>query len=311
MVGDQKLDKLDIKTQAEMDAIVTALDKAKYTVKDIQKKEAKYKSKLQGVLISSDPTNGFVQAVVGGRSFSETQLNRAVNSKRQVGSVFKPFVFLTAFLNQDENKKDYTPLTQVEDKSFTINYDKQSWSPQNYDDKYFGMIPLYIALEKSLNAATSKIALQVGLKAVAENATKAGIETPLLAVPSLALGAATLSPLEVLQSYSTLARRGEMNSLTFIYRVQKVNGETLFEYKPNPNQALDPIATQKIEELIVDLKQNYTIVIVTHNMQQAARVSDVTAFFYMGQLIEAGATSKIFTNPSNSRTEDYITGKFG
>ncbi|MBK9294811.1 MAG: phosphate ABC transporter ATP-binding protein [Oligoflexia bacterium] len=78
-----------------------------------------------------------------------------------------------------------------------------------------------------------------------------------------------------------------------------------------PASALDPIATQKIEELIMDLKQNYTIVIVTHSMQQAARVSDLTAFFYMGQLIEFGPTSKIFTNPSNTRTEDYITGKFG
>src|SRR5262249_2105595 len=78
-----------------------------------------------------------------------------------------------------------------------------------------------------------------------------------------------------------------------------------------PASALDPIATQKIEELIVELKQNYTIVIVTHNMQQAARVSDSTAFFYMGQLIEFGTTSKIFTNPSSRRTEDYVTGKFG
>ena len=78
-----------------------------------------------------------------------------------------------------------------------------------------------------------------------------------------------------------------------------------------PCSALDPIATAKIEELIQELKTQYTIVIVTHNMQQAGRVSDNTGFFYLGRLIEFGPTSKIFTNPSEKRTEDYITGRFG
>jgi phosphate transport system ATP-binding protein len=78
-----------------------------------------------------------------------------------------------------------------------------------------------------------------------------------------------------------------------------------------PASALDPIATQKIEELIHQLKEMYTIIIVTHNMQQAARVSNVTAFFYMGKLIESGDTDTIFTRPRKKQTEDYITGRFG
>jgi phosphate transport system ATP-binding protein len=78
-----------------------------------------------------------------------------------------------------------------------------------------------------------------------------------------------------------------------------------------PAAALDPIATAKIEELIAELKRRYTIVIVTHNMQQAGRCSDFTAFFYMGRLIEFGPTTKIFTNPAERKTEDYITGRFG
>ena len=78
-----------------------------------------------------------------------------------------------------------------------------------------------------------------------------------------------------------------------------------------PCSALDPIATAKVEELIHDLKKQYTIVIVTHNMQQAGRVSDYTGFFYLGKLVEFGPTTKIFTNPSEKRTEDYITGRFG
>lgn len=78
-----------------------------------------------------------------------------------------------------------------------------------------------------------------------------------------------------------------------------------------PASALDPIATTRIEELILELKKNFTIVIVTHNMQQAARISDETAFFYIGELIEAGPTGKLFTNPSRQQTEDYVTGRFG
>ena len=78
-----------------------------------------------------------------------------------------------------------------------------------------------------------------------------------------------------------------------------------------PASALDPIATARIEELVLELKATYTIVIVTHNMQQAARVADNTAFFYLGELIEHGPTKVIFTNPTDSRTEDYVTGKFG
>jgi phosphate transport system ATP-binding protein len=78
-----------------------------------------------------------------------------------------------------------------------------------------------------------------------------------------------------------------------------------------PASALDPISTLKIEELINELKEKYTIVIVTHNMQQAARVSDYTAFMYMGELIEIGSTSELFTNPKKKQTEDYITGRYG
>ncbi len=78
-----------------------------------------------------------------------------------------------------------------------------------------------------------------------------------------------------------------------------------------PCSALDPIATARIEDLIDELRQNYTIVIVTHNMQQAARVSQRTAYFHLGDLIEVGPTDQIFTNPGHKLTEDYITGRFG
>jgi phosphate transport system ATP-binding protein len=108
---------------------------------------------------------------------------------------------------------------------------------------------------------------------------------------------------------SALALSGGQQQRLCIARALAVEPEVLL--MDEPASALDPIATQKIEDLIYELKQDYTVVIVTHNMQQAGRVSDYTAFLYMGELIEYGATDRLFTNPRESRTEAYITGRFG
>ncbi|RLB95664.1 MAG: phosphate ABC transporter ATP-binding protein [Deltaproteobacteria bacterium] len=108
---------------------------------------------------------------------------------------------------------------------------------------------------------------------------------------------------------SALSLSGGQQQRLCIARALAIEPEVLL--MDEPASALDPIATQKIEELIAELKKNYTIIIVTHNMQQAARVSDITAFFYMGKLIEVNTTEKMFTRPSKKQTEDYITGRFG
>lgn len=108
---------------------------------------------------------------------------------------------------------------------------------------------------------------------------------------------------------SALGLSGGQQQRLCIARALAVEPEVVL--MDEPASALDPIATQKIEELIHQLKKNYTIVIVTHNMQQAARVSDVTAFFYMGKLIEVNDTETLFTRPKYRQTEDYITGRFG
>jgi len=108
---------------------------------------------------------------------------------------------------------------------------------------------------------------------------------------------------------SAMSLSGGQQQRLCIARALAVEPEVIL--MDEPASALDPIATQKIEELIQQLKKNYTIVIVTHNMQQAARVSDYTAFFYLGELIEMDHTAKIFTNPGQRRTEDYVTGRFG
>jgi len=108
---------------------------------------------------------------------------------------------------------------------------------------------------------------------------------------------------------SALALSGGQQQRLCIARALAIEPDVIL--LDEPCSAIDPISTAKVEDLIYQLKKNYTIIIVTHNMQQAARVSDMTAFFCLGELIEYDITSKIFENPSNKKTEDYITGRFG
>ena len=108
---------------------------------------------------------------------------------------------------------------------------------------------------------------------------------------------------------SALSLSGGQQQRICIARTLAINPEVIL--MDEPTSALDPISTMKIEELILKLKKEYTVVIVTHNMQQAARISDTTAFFLNGHLVEMGDSEMIFTNPQNKKTEDYITGRFG
>lgn len=108
---------------------------------------------------------------------------------------------------------------------------------------------------------------------------------------------------------NALGLSGGQQQRLCIARVLAVEPEVVL--MDEPTSALDPISTLKIEDLIEELKQNYTIVIVTHNMQQAARISDLTAFFLHGEVVEFGNTNQLFSNPKDKRTEDYITGRFG
>jgi phosphate transport system ATP-binding protein len=108
---------------------------------------------------------------------------------------------------------------------------------------------------------------------------------------------------------SALALSGGQQQRLCIARALAIEPDVLL--MDEPASALDPIATQRIEELIYQLKKQYTIVIVTHNMQQAARISDVTAFFWLGRLVEIDRTDSLFTSPREKLTEDYVTGRFG
>lgn len=216
----------------------------------VQKNEKKYGQKLQGLLISADVRTGRIDAVVGGRSYGQTQLNRPFQSTRQIGSVFKPFVYLTAFSLKETEKGILTPLTKIMDEPFTHKYEGQKWSPQNYDGKFFGEIPLYMGLQESLNSATSRLALDIGLEEVLSQTHLLGIEAKIPKIPSVVLGSFELTPAEVLQAYLTLSRMGEKRKIFLIEKITNGHGQVLYQDEGRKDDALDPVAVRQTVSLM-------------------------------------------------------------
>jgi penicillin-binding protein 1B len=176
--------------------------------------------RLDGAIVVIKPQTGEIKAMVGGRDYQSSQFNRVVQAKRQPGSVFKPFVYLAALMygSEDGNKK-FTPVSLVEDAPFVWSYEGQEWQPDNYKGEYFGIVTFRTALEKSLNAATTRIARDTGIKNVREMAYRLGIQSSLPALPSLALGGVEVTPLEVAAAFSTLANNGVRTQLLSIKHV--------------------------------------------------------------------------------------------
>jgi penicillin-binding protein 1B len=163
---------------------------------------------LQGVIIHVDVPSGEIRALVGGRNYDQSQFNRALQSKRQVGSLFKPFVFLTAFEPSLSNQ-NITPATLVSDTRLPPMKQYQNWSPRNYEESYHGTVTVREALEQSMNSSSVRIGLACGIDPILKTAKTLGIQTELDGRnPSILLGAADLPPIEMADAYSTIAREG-------------------------------------------------------------------------------------------------------
>jgi penicillin-binding protein 1B len=243
---------LDLRAQeAAQVAVRSGLDRLEKSFAHIKKLKEQGKN-LEAVLVSADPQTGAIQALVGGRGFLATQFNRAMDSRRQVGSVMKPFVYLTALESMTQNGEPYSPLTILKDEATTHRFDGQTWTPRNYEGTYRGDIPLFYALKESLNASTASLGISVGLSNIIDTARRMGIKSKIDPVPSLTLGAFELSPLEVLQSYSTLSHMGEKVPLSLLRRVDDLSGRELFSFVATREQVAAP---ETVAELVGILKQ--------------------------------------------------------
>jgi penicillin-binding protein 1B len=187
----------------------------------------------QAALIAIDPRTGEILAMVGGRSYNQSQYNRAVTSKRQPGSVFKPFVYLAAFERAaEEGRTDITPATIVDDAETTFSFNNQEWTPGNYDKEYDGPITLRRALALSRNIATIKVAESTGFDHVASLWRKFGIGTPPKGYPSIALGVFEASPYEIATAYTVFPNGGTVRPLRAIARIVGSGADHPIEMPP-------------------------------------------------------------------------------
>lgn len=207
---------------------------------------------LEASFVASDPITGDIIALVGGRDYRKSQFNRAIQAKRQVGSVMKPIVYLAALEQLDSQGNVYTPITLISDEKFTLKTGPNTWSPKNYDGKAHGLIPLFYALKESLNIATARLGNEVGLDNILSLARDLGVTSQLQALPSLTLGAFEMTPLEVLQAYSTLARQGKKAELSLVRKVVSDEGHIIYRSPLNREQVSIP---QKVAVIIAMLKQ--------------------------------------------------------
>lgn len=205
---------------------------------------------LEGSVLVGDNRTGLVSVVVGGRNYRMTQFNRAIDGHRQVGSIMKPFVYLTALMNETPEGKPYTPITLLNDEKFTAKYEGQSWSPDNYGKQYFGTVPMFYALKNSLNAATASLGLAVGLGNIVDVAHKMGVESELKTFPSITLGAFEMYPKEVLQSYMTFAALGRKSQISFIRKVLNSENGEIFVHDPHSEQVEDPATVASLVSMM-------------------------------------------------------------
>lgn len=250
IVGAKIYTAMDLESQQfAQEALKNHLEKLEVQNKSIKSQKEKGVT-LEGAILSAEANTGLIQVAVGGRNYRRTQFNRAIDGHRQVGSTMKPFVYLAALESKDKEGKDYTPITPVKDEKFTIKYEGQTWSPNNYGNEYSGTVPMFYALKSSLNAATASLGLEVGLDKIINITQSLGVTSPLKPFPSVTLGAFELYPKEVLQAYLALSKMGQKTDISFVSRVESMKGEEVYRFTPHSEQVQDAAAVASLVSMM-------------------------------------------------------------
>jgi penicillin-binding protein 1A len=208
---------------------------------------------LQGAVVSIDPTNGHIRALIGGRDFNDSNFNRAVQASRQPGSAFKPFIYAAAIDN------GFAPTDVILDTpvSFQAGNGEQ-WAPQNYDHKFRGPITLRNALAHSVNVPAAKLLQKLGTTLVTSYARRMGIRTRLVSDLSLALGTSEVNLLELTSSYGVFANQGIRVQPVFVLRVEDKNGKVLEQARPTAEEALSPETALTMTSMLSSVVENGT-----------------------------------------------------
>lgn len=199
-------------------------------------KNSKSSVPLQGAALIVDLEHHQVSALVGGSSFALAPFNRAMLGQRQIGSLAKPFVFLTAF----EKIKKFNALSTLEDAPFEWKLDKNTWDPQNYSKKFLGPVPAFLSLALSLNVPVVRLGQEVGVDNYLNVLSRAGWKNALTPLPSYLLGSFEMSPWDVAQIYSTLAASGDYMKLSSILRVENLEKEIIYTREDEIKSVFNP-----------------------------------------------------------------------
>ncbi len=238
---------VDMKLQRDA---IAAVQQGMKEVDELLARRKRHYPRAQVALVAMDPRTGEVKALVGGRSYGESQLNRAL-AKRQPGSIFKPFVYATVLKSVlDGSANPVTPVTTVEDEPTTFYFDDKTYEPNNFKMELHGTVTLRQALSKSMNIPTVKFAEMAGYDNVAELARQAGL-SGVRGTPAMALGAYEVTPLDMAAAYTVFSNHGVWAKANYIREIRSESGGRIFEYQPHTRQVLDP----RISYMVADLMQ--------------------------------------------------------
>jgi penicillin-binding protein 1A len=215
----------------------------------------------QSALMCIEAETGLVKAMIGGRDFRETQFNRAIQSRRQPGSAFKPVIYAAALDKEfDDSEKIYTPATVIVDSAIVFKDEERdfTWKPRNYKETFYGPTLLRKALAKSRNLVTIKILQDIGVDYTIEYATRLGIESTLSRDLSIALGSSGTSLLELLKAYSVFTNHGYLVDPVFILKVEDRNGNVLEEMAPERKKVMEKSTAFIMTNLLEGVVKNGT-----------------------------------------------------
>ncbi len=249
---------LDLNLQRDAaEAVRIGMEEADQRIKHRKKRDPKYPDP-QCALIALDPQTGEVRALVGGRNYGASQLNRIL-AKRQPGSSFKPFVYAAA-LNTGlaGGSLLITPATMVLDEPTTFWFDGKPYEPSNFEHKFYGNVSLRDAMAHSLNVATVKVAEETGYDAVVDLARKAGLNMDIQPTPAVALGSYEVTPLEIAGGYTVFANHGIYSKPYFLSSIASTQGANIFDSQPEHRPVLDPRVTFLMDQLLEEVVRTGT-----------------------------------------------------
>ncbi|EGR0391265.1 penicillin-binding protein 1B [Vibrio vulnificus] len=246
-------------------------------------------NELEAAAVAVDRTSGEIRAMVGGKRTGYDGFNRAINASRPIGSLVKPAVYLTAL----EQPEKYTLATTLQDTPLSLKGSKGSvWEPRNFDRQFRGDVPLYQALAKSLNVPTVRLGMQLGIDQVSDTLARLGVNrNEIRPVPSMFLGAFSLTPLEVAQMYQTLTNSGRKAPLTALRSVVDLEGHVLYQSLPKSSPAVNEQAAW----------------LTTYAMKQG--VAQGTGRYLQNQFAWAALAGK--TGTSNDSRDSWFVGVDG